>query len=129
MNDTRANALQRVATAGAVVLAALYTVTGLGLVAVTENQPPGAVPPLLVAAGLFVVLAALLVSGEHRWVWVAGAGLQVLLIVMYLIVAADRSPAFEAWGVTVKLLQIGLLGAFVGLAVRGRRTPTSGRLP
>jgi hypothetical protein len=128
MNDPRQSALQKVAALGAVAIAGLYAVTGTGLVAVSENQPPGAVPPLLIAAVLFLVLAVLLVRKQRRWVWVAGAGLQALLIVLYLVVAADRVPAFEAWGVTVKLLQVGMLGALVGLAVQQRRT-SSRRLP
>jgi hypothetical protein len=129
--DTRLQGLRRAATAGAAAVATLYAVTGTGLVAVTADQPPGLVPPLLVAAALFTVLAVLLLRVAQRWVWIAGAALQVLLILMYLLVAADRTPAFEAWGIAVKLLQIGLLAAFgalVAAAGRGAARP-EGRLP
>jgi hypothetical protein len=129
--DTRSQRLRRAAAAAPAAVATLYAATGTGLVAVTADQPPGVVPPLLVASALFTVLAVLLLRVAQRWVWIAGAALQVLLILMYLLVAADRTPAFEAWGIAVKLLQIGLLAAFGALVVdagRGAARP-EGRLP
>lgn len=41
---------------------------------------------------------------------------------MYVVVSAERIPAFEAWGLGIKALQIGLLGAFVAMLVRQPRS-------
>jgi hypothetical protein len=49
---------------------------------------------------------------------VLGALLQVGVIVMYVIVGQERTPAFEAWGITIKILQVVLLGALLYLALR-----------
>lgn len=113
-------AVHRVAAAGAAALAVLYLLTGSGWAAVTQDQPSGVVPPLLVAAGLYTALSVLLLRVQRRWVWTAGAGLQVLLIVMYLLVAAERTPPFEPWGIAIKALQLGLLATLTGLALGAR---------
>ena len=107
----------------------LYLLTGLGTVAVTADQPAGVVPPLLIAAALFAVLTVVLLRASKRWTWLAGAALQVFVVVMYVVIAADRTPAFEAWGITVKVLQVGLLGAFAWLALQRPSEPeaTPGR--
>jgi hypothetical protein len=54
---------------------------------------------------------------------VAGAVLQVAVLVMYLVVSSERIPAFEAWGISLKVLQTGLLVVFVAMLVRQRRSP------
>ena len=117
------------AAAASALVTLLYLLTGLGTVAVTYDQPAGIVPPLLIAAGLFAVLTVALLRASKRWIWLAGAGLQVLVVVMYVVIAAERTPAFEAWGITVKVLQIGLLGALGWLALQRPTEPeaSSGR--
>ncbi len=115
------------AAAASGLVAILYLLTGSGAVAVTYDQPAGAIPPLLIAAGLFAVLAVLLLRVAQRWVWLAGAGLQAVVIAGYVAIAADRIPAFEAWGITIKVLQVVLLGAFAWLALRGPTQREAGR--
>jgi hypothetical protein len=106
------------AAAGAALVTALYLLIGFGVVRVVDGQPAGVVPPLLIAAALFAALAVLLLTAPRRWVWFAGAALTALVIVGYIAIGADRSPAFEAWGLTVKTVQIALLGALTWLALR-----------
>jgi hypothetical protein len=119
--DPRLLVIRRLATAGAVVIAGLYVLVGSGVVDVVIDQEPGAIPPLLVAAALFALLAVLLARSTRRGIWVAGAVLQVLVLAGYLAVSADRTPAFEVWGVTLKVLQALLLVALVFLGLQ--RTP------
>lgn len=57
--------------------------------------------------------------------FIAGAVLQVVVLVMYLVVSAERVPAFEVWGLGIKALQAGLLAAFVAMLLRLPRTPRS----
>jgi hypothetical protein len=36
---------------------------------------------------------------DHRWLWILGAGLQLLVMFTYFSVAPYRVPSFETWGV------------------------------
>lgn len=76
------------------------------------------------AAGVLLLLR------YDRWiVWALGAVLQAMVIAAYFNVASERMPAFETWGITIRVLQIALLVVLVALAIgrpRGstRRPPT-----
>jgi hypothetical protein len=118
--------LRHAAAALSGLVAVLYALTGMGWVAVTEGQAPGVIPPLLVGAAVFAGLAVLALFRTGRAFFVAGAVVQVPAILMYLAVAAERVPAFEVWGITIKLLQVLLLGAFAWLALQ-RPTPAPPR--
>ncbi len=37
---------------------------------------------------------------------------------MYVVVSTNRTPPFEAWGLSIKVLQLVLLGALLYLSVR-----------
>ena len=72
-----------------------------------------------VFAGLaFVLGASLLLAVDRRALWIAGAIFQVGVIVMYIAVAPQRTPAFETWGILIKLFQVAILVALVELVVR-----------
>ncbi len=53
-----------------------------------------------------------------RSIWFGGAALQVMVIVMYIVVAADRTRGFEARALSLKVLQTVLLAAFAWLSLR-----------
>jgi hypothetical protein len=110
--------MQRIAAAGCALVAVGYLLTGTGLIAVTADQPPGAIPPLLIAAALFGALALGSLRGARRGLWIAGAALQMLVIAGYVAVAAERTPPYEVWGVTLKVLQVALLVVFGWLVIR-----------
>jgi hypothetical protein len=76
---------------------------------------------MFIAAAAFALLTVLLALTPSRPVLLAGAGLQVLVIAGYVAIAAERTPAFEAWGLSLKALQVALLIALVSLAFQ----PTS----
>jgi hypothetical protein len=119
--------IRYLAAGGAVLVAVLYLLIAIDVVTVVDDQAAADATPLYVAAALFVLLAVGLVSTRRRAVYAVGAGLQLLVIVGYLVIAADRIPSFEAWGIAVKIIQVGLLTAFIYLMVR--QTPrTVGRV-
>jgi hypothetical protein len=70
------------------------------------------------AGGAFLLGAVLLLAFDRRWLWILGTVLQVFVMVGYLTVSADRTPAFEIWGITLRVIQVPLLAALVYLAIR-----------
>ena len=94
---------------------------GVGLVKVGEAVGRDA-PDLFLfgasAGGTFVLGAVLLLLVDHRGLWLLGALLQVLVIAMYVAISSQRTPPFEAWGITIKVLQAVILLALAYLVLR-----------
>lgn len=107
-----------------VVVAAIYLLIGVGAIRVVEAQGAEIVPPMLLAGAAYGLLAVLAVGTERRPVWIGGAALQALVMVGYLAVSQQRTPAFEPWGIALRPLQVLLLVGFVYLAV-GERARSS----
>jgi hypothetical protein len=104
----------------AVVMAVIYFLIGAGILqVVTPNEDPGS---LFVfgagAGGAFLLGALLLMRFDRRWLWMLGAAFQVFVYWGYFSVAPDRTPAFEPWGITLRIVQVPLLIALLYLAVR-----------
>lgn len=120
LNDHR-RTIRRVAAGLAATMAIIYFGIGAGILNVgTAN---GADPGFLVVFGAsagsaFLLGAVLLTAFDRRWLWILGALFQVFVIWGYLAVSADRTPAFETWGITLRVIQLPLLAALVYLAVR-----------
>ena len=72
----------------------------------------------LSAGSAYLLGALLLLLTDRRVPWILGAILQVGVIVMYVNVAPQRTPPYEAWGITIKVLQFALLGLLAYLAIR-----------
>lgn len=85
----------------------------------------------LPAAGVYALGAFLLWRFDRRMLWIAGSILQVLVIAMYVMVAPQREPAFEVWGVTIRVFQFALLVATTYLAIRSspRTAPANTQPP
>lgn len=117
--------LRSIAVVLAAGVAVLYVLIATHLVTVIDgpaeqvarDQLSFAAP----AAALYALGALLLWRFDRRWMWVLGAVLQVLVIAMYFTVAGERDPAFEVWGVGIRVLQFGLLVPLVLLAARRPR--------
>lgn len=107
----------------AAVAAALYFLIGFQVVTVIdkpEDQAAFAIP-----AGIGFALAALVILlTDRKVVWVTGGIVQALIIVMYFSLSSQRVPAFEGWGISIRVAQILLLAALGYLAV-GRRERAS----
>ena len=125
MTDTAVR-VRRAAAGTAGIIAVLYVLTGTGWVAVTAEQPPGVIPPLLVGAVAYALLSALLILARGRGPLIAGVALQVPALLLYVAIAAERIPAFEVWGLTIKALQVALLAVCLAL-IAGTRSPTARR--
>ena len=110
----------RTASAGlAAAMALIYFLIGLEVVQVVTDQP--ATSDMFgfgVGAGLlFLSTAAVIVLVDRRVVWAIGAVLQLLIAIMYFAVAPMRDPSFEVWGITLRVLQLGLFAALMYLAL------------
>jgi hypothetical protein len=112
------------------VTAGLYAVIATGVVTVLEGPADqvaatqtsfGAPAAIAYALGVFLLLR------YDRWiVWVLGALLQMLVVAAYFNVAGERVPAFETWGITIRVLQIALLAVLVALAIRASTRRSAG---
>lgn len=112
-----------VAAALSVVIAGLYACIALGIAhvveTVTSSEEFGIRLAFATPAALVFLLGAfLLLRYDDRRLWLAGLALQMFIIAMYIAVGADREPAFEAWGISIRIVQILLLFPLTYLAVR-----------
>lgn len=116
------------AAAASALTALLYFGIGLGVLKVVDEGAAGG-PGLLEfgasAGAAFALGAVLLVVVDHRGLWLLGALLQVIVLIMYLAVSPQRTPPFEAWGILIKILQAALLAglAYLVVHVPERRLP------
>jgi len=109
-------------------IAAIYLLIGLGVLTVIS---PAADDPSMAVFGFsagsaFLLGAFLLVAFDRRVLWILGAVLQVLVVWGYFAVAPDRTPAFEVWGITLRIIQLPLFAALVYLSLRAPQ-PRSGQ--
>jgi hypothetical protein len=73
------------------------------------------------AGGAFLLGAVLLALFDRRWLWILGALFQVFVYWAYFDVARTRDPAFETWGISLRIIQVPLLLALTYLALRPPR--------
>jgi hypothetical protein len=119
---TPAPLAQAIAVVAAAVTAGLYYLIGMGVLWVgtstsSDTTDLGAFGAIV--GTVFAVTALLLWRYRSRLLWAAVALLQVVVIIGYVVVSGTRSPAFEAWGVLIKVCQVVLLMAVGYLALRG----------
>lgn len=118
----------RVATQFAALLAALMAVVYLLLwrgVLDLGAATDGELGILGVAGGVHLVLAVLLLTWRRPALWIATVVLQVLLAAMYVAIAAERDPAYEVWGLTIRGLSVVLVVVLVTMLVGSRRVAGS----
>lgn len=112
--------------------ALLYFGIGAGVLKVVDEvaaDQPGLFEFGASAGAAFALGALLLVAVDHRGLWLLGALLQVGVLVMYVVVSPQRTPAFETWGILIKVLQAVILAALAYLVANApeRRLPQSWR--
>lgn len=119
MNLSRTT-IRHAGAAMAALMAAIYFLIGAGVLqVVTPNDDPGFLFAFGASAGgAFLLGALLLVRFDRRWLWALGAIFQVFVFWGYFTVAPDRTPAFEPWGITLRIVQVPLLIALLYLAIR-----------
>jgi membrane-bound ClpP family serine protease len=113
--------LQRTAAGIAAFVAVLYGLIWAGVLTVVAESEVGELGILGVAGVVFLVLAALLWRFASRVLWAGAAILQALMIWMYVAIGAERDPAFEVWGISIRVLQVALIGVLVALLVHRAR--------
>ncbi len=119
MRPTR-RAIRSVAAVIAAVMALIYF--GIGLGALDIGAPGGDRTFLIafgaMAGGAFLLGAVLLLGSDRRWLWALGVAFQLFVYLAYVNVSKQRTPPFEVWGMTLRVIQVPLLGALVYLAAR-----------
>ena len=113
--------LRRTAAGIAALIALLYGLIWTGVLSVVTEAEAGELGILGVAGVVFLVLAALLWRFASRVLWIGTAVLQVLMIWMYVAIGAEREPAFEVWGISIRVAQVALIGVLIALVVRRTR--------
>ncbi len=114
------------AAAMAGVAAVIYLLIGAGVLQVVDGDQSGMATFGFAAASGFVLGVILLLAWKHPLVWVLGALLQIIVIVMYFAVGPDRTPHYEVWGLALRIPQVLILASLVYLTVV-RRTPARGK--
>jgi peptidoglycan/LPS O-acetylase OafA/YrhL len=116
----RRRTIRYAAAAASAATALLYFGIGAGVLKVVDVDTPDA-PGMfefgVLAGAMFVLGAILLVAFDRRFLWVLGAVLQAGVIVMYVVVSAQRTPPFETWGFLIKVLQAAILAVLVYLVL------------
>jgi hypothetical protein len=103
----------------AAAAALIYLLIGTQLVSVFEPVSDQTAFGLM-AGGVYALGAVLLLTIKRRIVWVLGALFQVMVIFMYFNLAPERTPSFEVWGITLRVIQVVLLIGLVYLAAKPR---------
>jgi hypothetical protein len=106
------------AVALAAATTALYAVVGLAVVDISNKAENGPIVPLVMTAFVFAALTVLLALRPRRVSYLTGAALCAVAIVGYFVIAPSRDPSFEAWGLSIKVVQVVLLAALAWLARR-----------
>lgn len=98
----------------AFAIAVIYFLIGFHLVSVVTSSDQGFG---LFAGVAFAVGALLLLAFDKRVYWVLGFVLQVFVMVVYFSLASQRTPAFELWGIALRILQLPLIAVLASLSL------------
>ena len=113
------NRLRYVAAFIAALTAIVYFMIGFNVVSVLDEVTLASADQTFgLYAGIAYVLGALLlVAVNRRMIWTLGALLQIFVIFTYFDLASQRSPAFEIWGILLRIAQFILLVMLAYLAI------------
>lgn len=112
----RRRAIRYFAAAVSGATAVMYFLIGFHVVSVLA---PPADQTWGIAPGIAYVLGTLLLLAfDRRVLWILGAILQVFVIYTYFNLASQRTPAYEVWGILIRIAQSMILIALVYLEVR-----------
>jgi hypothetical protein len=108
-----------VAAATAAAMATIYYLIGFEVLTVARRGSDDVSILVfgLIAGSGFLLGAILLLAFDRRLLWILGALLQLFVVWGYIAVASERTPAFEVWGITLRIIQVPLFAALVYLAL------------
>jgi len=108
--------LRYVAGVLSALTAVMYFMIGFNLVSVVDTSTDQFFG---IPAGIaYAFGAVLLFRYDRKAFWVLGAVLQVFVIGTYFSYAPERTPAFETWGILIRIAQVIILVALAYLAFR-----------
>lgn len=116
MNARRRRIIRYFAAVVSGATAVMYFLIGFRVVSVLDghaDQTWG-----LFAGAAYALGALLLLAFDRRVLWILGAILQVFVIYTYFNLASQRTPAYEVWGIVIRIAQMMILIALVCLEVR-----------
>jgi hypothetical protein len=119
---------RRIAGGLAAAIAIVYFLIGFEVVTVWEGGV-GQRQFGLLAGSAFLAGAVVISFTDKRVLWVLGALAQVPIILAYFDFASEREPAFEPWGITIRVLQVVLIFALGYLASTRPRVERPEDLP
>lgn len=112
----------RILAAGAAaVVAVQYGLIGFAIPpigAAASGEAPDLLQFGLMAGATFAIASGLLLLTRSRAVPIGVAAWSALVIVAYVAFASLRVPQYELWGLSVKAVQLVVLGAALYLVVR-----------
>lgn len=118
----------------AALMGVAYVLIALQVVHVDRTTTGGAMAYLTMAAAgvAFFLGAALVVLRDRRVVYLWGVAVQVVALVGYFAMASVRDPRYDAWGLTMKVVQAVMLALLLllartvpGASRRGRKAATT----
>lgn len=116
--SSRRRTVQLLAVTLASLTSLMYFLIGFQVLTVLENPEDQTVFGLISGTAFLLGAVAIQVFGDRRLLMGLGALTQAFIIFTYLNLASEREPAFEVWGITIRVIQVLLLAALVYLAAR-----------
>ena len=109
-------------------MAGIYYLIGLGVLDI-GGSTSGEMVDLGVFGGgagtAFLVLALVFLFTDRRWIWALAFVFQLAVYAIYVAASGGREPAFETWGITLRVIQIPVVVALGYLIL----TPATQRVP
>ncbi len=112
----RRRTIRYLAAALSALTALIYFLIGFRVLSVLDT-PTDQIFGFFAGAG-YALGVYLLLAHDRRLLWVLGALLQVFVVYQYFNLAFQRAPAYEVWGVLLRVPQVVLFIALVYLALR-----------
>ncbi|HLF25529.1 MAG TPA: hypothetical protein VJG32_04285 [Anaerolineae bacterium] len=112
----RRRTIRYFAAVASAATAVMYFLIGFHIVSVLDGRADQTWG--IVAGSAYVLGALLLLAFDRRVLWIMGAILQVFVIYTYFNLASQRTPAYEVWGILIRIAQVMILIALVYLEVR-----------
>jgi hypothetical protein len=119
--------IRHIGAAAALLMAGIYYLIGLGLLNIGGTTNGGGVDLFQFGVGAgtaFLAIGVLLAVTDKRWLWGLALVFQFLVFAMYIGVSGSRAPAFETWGITLRVIQIVLIACltYLTFTASARRT-------
>lgn len=119
--STSSHLALRLATLFAWLAAAAYVLIAVGVLGTGGYQPEPGSEGIVFASAAFYALGGALVLMRRRWLWIVGAVVNALVMLMFFTAyASDPSVLLSGGGLATKSSQLALEVALLTLIFRGR---------